>query len=608
MNSAEPAQAETTDAADLRLEYDADELRASVCRDLDDLEAELSSGARAEVLGPATLHALREQLVEIRERAGGSLKVVVLGEFKRGKSTLVNALLGRVVAPADVLPETLTINEYSYSQEFRAFLRVQGGARLPLNEADIARSSLTRLLERVGGRISHLDVRGPFPELQGIVLVDTPGTGDLAQDVENRLREYLAQADVVIVVVSVSSPFSQSEQALLRTAIAPHEFARICFVLNMTDTVRDAADVDRMATHLKLKVGREFPGANVYPLSALDEVARITGEARPVPGASERLEASFAEFRAELSQLVSVRAHAIQLERTLHLAGSALREIDARIGLLDRALGGRVGELEALASAQSTQATQEQEMFVRQVAALRQRMDQLGEVAAGWMSAFVDRLLAQLPSQLQAISKPDVERDFPFFLGDALRAALESCFDAHTEELQQIAREGLGADAAFARDAAREIYRHAATFSFEGPGGPGAAIADTIVGTILGAPFAVGLVAELVKRSRAKQEVATFAYDLGRGSKEMREGAAEVARRAYSAIADQLVPQLEAAHAEHHAARLSAVTHARELKASTEREAQTALRHLQSAREAVERTRLAIGEVAQKLAFDTGGR
>ena len=42
-------------------------------------------------------------------------KILVLGEFKRGKSTLVNALLGRSIVPMDVLPETATLNEVVYS-------------------------------------------------------------------------------------------------------------------------------------------------------------------------------------------------------------------------------------------------------------------------------------------------------------------------------------------------------------------------------------------------------------------------------------------------------------------------------------------------------------
>lgn len=44
-------------------------------------------------------------------------KILVLGEFKRGKSTLVNALLGRSILPMDVLPETATLNEIVYSEK-----------------------------------------------------------------------------------------------------------------------------------------------------------------------------------------------------------------------------------------------------------------------------------------------------------------------------------------------------------------------------------------------------------------------------------------------------------------------------------------------------------
>lgn len=43
--------------------------------------------------------------------------ILVLGEFKRGKSTFINALLGKAILPMDVLPETATINAIMYNED-----------------------------------------------------------------------------------------------------------------------------------------------------------------------------------------------------------------------------------------------------------------------------------------------------------------------------------------------------------------------------------------------------------------------------------------------------------------------------------------------------------
>ena len=53
----------------------------------------------------------------IEKSAGDHFEVAIVGEFKRGKSTLINALLGQEVLPADVLPATATLNRVTYSKE-----------------------------------------------------------------------------------------------------------------------------------------------------------------------------------------------------------------------------------------------------------------------------------------------------------------------------------------------------------------------------------------------------------------------------------------------------------------------------------------------------------
>ena len=53
----------------------------------------------------------------IAKNAGEHFEVAIVGEFKRGKSTLINAILGQEVLPADVLPATATLNRVTYSKD-----------------------------------------------------------------------------------------------------------------------------------------------------------------------------------------------------------------------------------------------------------------------------------------------------------------------------------------------------------------------------------------------------------------------------------------------------------------------------------------------------------
>ena len=61
-----------------------------------------------------TADSIKDTLAKVADE---HFEVAIVGEFKRGKSTLINALLGQEVLPADVLPATATLNRVTYSDE-----------------------------------------------------------------------------------------------------------------------------------------------------------------------------------------------------------------------------------------------------------------------------------------------------------------------------------------------------------------------------------------------------------------------------------------------------------------------------------------------------------
>jgi ribosome biogenesis GTPase A len=104
--------------------------------------------------------------------------VAVLGQFKRGKSTLVNALLGEPVLPVGVVPVTTVVTVIRHGEE-RA-------ARVRLEDDEwhwVEPSTLSEYVseERNPGNEKHvtgIEVFHPSPLLaSGLCLVDTPGVG-----------------------------------------------------------------------------------------------------------------------------------------------------------------------------------------------------------------------------------------------------------------------------------------------------------------------------------------------------------------------------------------------------------------------------------------------
>jgi len=586
------------------IQYDAGELGETVSRALDSLESDMSSGSTADVLGGGILEVVRTRLREARSRASGQLRIVVLGEFKRGKSTLVNALLGAVVAPVDALPETITINEYSHAESFRAFLRLEDGGRLQLSQQDLASNRLADVLTRVNAGAKQVDVAGPFPRLNSVTLVDTPGTGDVAQHLEQHTLSYLQQADLVVVVVSVTSPLSQSEQSLLRAAVAPHEFSRICFVLNMADTLRDVTDIERVTQHLAGKVSALFPGANVYPVSALDEVQRITGGARPAPEAAPYLELAFARFRADLEELVTTRADAILLERSVHRSTLALREIEARVQLLEDPLTRKRDELQRMVEDHAVKMSTEDSALTERKLTHQRRLEALASETAAWMDGFLVRLQAKLSEQLKQLKQDDIEREFPFFLNDTLRTALEACLEAHAGELQKTINEALENDAAFSASASQGFTKEVALHTFSAPQGGTAAYLESLVESLLVPVFGLPLYAfaeSTLADERNKKGGAHFAARFVESTPALRSSVAAIVRRTYADIAERLDAQVRSAHATKQAATQAALERARQLKQLTDAEAQNVSQRLGLILGTIRTTRGEIERVQQKL-------
>lgn len=134
--------------------------------------------------GPAgtaerAVRALRQRL------AAGRLHVAVLGQFKRGKSSLLNALLGQELLPTAVVPLTAVPTFLRYGDALALRASYRDGRRTENREArsiDELRQTLEGLVTEAGNPgnrlgVSQVDVFLPSALLaQGVVLIDTPAS------------------------------------------------------------------------------------------------------------------------------------------------------------------------------------------------------------------------------------------------------------------------------------------------------------------------------------------------------------------------------------------------------------------------------------------------
>src|SRR6266536_1734732 len=263
--------------------------------------------------------------------AGGRFHVGVLGEFKRGKSTLVNALLGRELLPTGVLPLTAAATEVRYGAE-GATVVLLDGSRQEIGLSAIA-DSVTEVRNPGNGRgVERVEVRVPVPLLEtGVVFVDTPGIGSVYEHNSEAGRSALLEADGAIVVLSVDAPLSEQERELLHRL--SERRARTFIVANRADHL-DRAELEAVRRFVTEVVAREFGRKpELYCLAARPALSdRVAGRD---PGAATvyfgRLLAAFEDFVAE--ELVGERVAAArselarvgqELEDTLTVRAAAL--------------------------------------------------------------------------------------------------------------------------------------------------------------------------------------------------------------------------------------------------------------------------------------------
>ncbi len=416
------------------IRYDAGERR----RALNDLLTACIDAVQTDrirsALGRDTMAHLRSRERVVRERLDAPFTLVVMGDFKRGKSTLVNALLGADIVTTNVTPETLTINHISYGADVRVEAHLADGGRMRLHPDELRAERLEPLLKQLPHPVSHVQIEAPVELLRGITLVDMPGAGDAGWRFDQQVQAYLPRADAILYVVSALSPLSASEQAFLRLAVAPQEFPKLIFVVNMIDSIRKEADVERVVGLVRQRVGGLFPNAAVYGVSALDEFCRRLNRPRSSRRAAA-LETAFARFRAALDESLLLNRDMIQIDRAVAQFNLLLDALtDAATRLLN-AVERDQDQLRVAIAASEDQSSSLHRAIAAQRAAMRATIVAYGDQAAQWMDEFVDRIDREVIAGLHQHPLADVQRHLHFFLSDALSGALRSCLDAHQPQI-----------------------------------------------------------------------------------------------------------------------------------------------------------------------------
>ena len=206
------------------------------------------------------------KLLSLTERLEeGRFHLAVLGQFKRGKSTLLNALLGEALLPTSVVPLTAIPTFLQYGPELLVHVCYQDDRAAE----EFQGKSTEELLEILHGFVTEegnpsnglgvlqVEISHPAPILRhGVVLIDTPGIGSTFTHNTEATLNFLPQCDAALFVVSADPPLTEVEAQFLKDVQS--RVSRLFFIFNKVDYLNDEekkACLEFLGRVLREKIG-----------------------------------------------------------------------------------------------------------------------------------------------------------------------------------------------------------------------------------------------------------------------------------------------------------------------------------------------------------------
>ena len=191
------------------------------------------------------LHAQR--LDELEKRLlQGRFHLAVLGQVKRGKSTLLNALLGEDVLPTSVIPLTAIPTFIQYGEKRSLRVRYNDSRPDTVLKGDptqwLNKQLMGFVTEDANPRnekgVLQVEITHPAEILRDVVLIDTPGIGSTYRHNTEATMNFLPQCDAALFLVSVDPPITEVEVAFLKEIKS--RVMRLFFVLNKVDYLTES--------------------------------------------------------------------------------------------------------------------------------------------------------------------------------------------------------------------------------------------------------------------------------------------------------------------------------------------------------------------------------
>jgi predicted GTPase len=285
----------------------------------------------------------------------GRFYLACIGQFKRGKSTLINALVGEGILPVGFVPVTAVPTVIRYGAHKKARIQFRDGAWQEIDASDLEQYVSEEHNPENAKGVGGAEVFVPSALLStGMCLVDTPGLGSVFTGNTAATQAFIPHIDAALVVVGADPPLAGEELALVEAV--GRQVQNLILVLNKADRATEAEKAAAvrftqqvLGKRLRRSVGPVFEVSaaerleNRGPerdwgklLGALDQLVQGSGRQliqaaceRGVQRLSEQLMAIISEEREALERPIEESERRIAaMKETIAEAERSMRELE----------------------------------------------------------------------------------------------------------------------------------------------------------------------------------------------------------------------------------------------------------------------------------------
>lgn len=284
---------------------------------------------------------------KLNDLKNAATTVLVCGEFKRGKSTFINALIGRNICPTDVDICTSVVSVIKYGEKEKAtrlygdFSNIQS-ENVPFE--DIERYTVGSA-EEIDNTIC-MELELPLSGLKkGLVIIDTPGVGGLDPRHAMLTNYFLPQADVTLFMTDVNEPLTTTELKFYKEKVLQYA-KHSAIIVNKAD-LKDKDSVEEIRKDTISKVSTytqvDADSLDVISVSAMDCIREEEGLGN-FPKLQILIDGLVKDYKSE--QLLIIRDELLeQIDLTIVPIQAQIAQIDSPSTDLIQSLSNKKNEI-----------------------------------------------------------------------------------------------------------------------------------------------------------------------------------------------------------------------------------------------------------------------